>query len=199
MKCKQKAGILDSSRFISGELDFEKTALLNQKIAQNCITKIRDNNNTAIVLEASKKGTVAKISLYKNTQNTFFKILNKTISSPEFSIEAGAINSIENLEKNLTDYDTLIISLFVPKAKPLNKFDMDEEVLAFLKNAFSTKKCILYVFGNPYALQVIPNLESALGIVQVYQDFTEFQETAAQQLLNNLECKGTLPVIINGL
>ena len=199
MKCKQKVGILNSDCFISGALDFEKTSLLNTKIAQNCITKIRDNNNTTLVLDASKSGTLAKISLYKSTENTFHQTLNKTINAPEFSVEMESIHEIEALEKNLTDYETLIISLFVPKAKPLNKFDIDEEVLEFLKNIFSSKKCILYVFGNPYSLQVIPNLESAFGIIQVYQDFTEFQESAAQQLIHNLECNGTLPVFINGL
>ena len=199
MNCKQKVEILDSTSFISGALDFEKTALLNTKIAQNCITKIRDNNNTTLVLDASKSGTLAKISLYKSTENTFHQTLNKTINAPEFSVEMESIHEIEALEKNLTDYETLIISLFVPKAKPLNKFDIDEEVLEFLKNIFSSKKCILYVFGNPYSLQVIPNLESAFGIIQVYQDFTEFQESAAQQLIHNLECNGTLPVFINGL
>ena len=199
MKCKQKVGILDSDCFFSGALDFEKTSLLNTKIAQNCITKIRDNNNTTLVLDASKSGTLAKISLYKSTENTFHQTLNKTINSPEFSVEMGSIHEIEALEKNLTNYETLILSLFVPKAKPLNKFDIDEEVLEFLKNIFSSKKCILYVFGNPYSLQVIPNLESAFGIIQVYQNFTEFQESAAQQLIHNLECKGTLPVFINGL
>ena len=150
-------------------------------------------------MDASKKGKVAKISLYKSTENTFFQTLNKTISSPEFSIETETLNEIGTLEKNLTDYDTLILSLFVPKAKPLNKFDIDEAVLEFLKNIFSSKKCVLYVFGNPYSLQVIPNLESTFGIIQVYQDFTEFQEIAAQQLIHNLECEGSLPVFINGL
>ena len=57
----------------------------------------------------------------------------------------------------------------------------------------------MYVFGNPYALQVIPSLSKAIGIVQVYQDFPEFQESAAQQLLGNLECKGTLPVFISDI
>ena len=199
MKCKQKVGIIDSNSFISGDLDFEKTAQLNTKIAQNSITKIKDNNNTSVFLDGSKKGKVAKISLYKSTENTFFQTLNKTISSPEFSIEMGSIHEIEALEKNLAEYDTLILSLFVPKAKPLNKFDIDEAVLEFLKNIFSSKKCVLYVFGNPYSLQVIPNLESTFGIIQVYQDFTEFQEIAAQQLIHNLECKGSLPVFINGL
>jgi hypothetical protein len=54
------------------------------------------------------------------------------------------------------------------------------------------------VFGNPYALQVIPNLDKTEGIIQMYQDFAEFQESAAYQLLENLECKGTLPVKIDG-
>lgn len=81
----------------------------------------------------------------------------------------------------------------------MNNFDIDDAVLTFLGKLFSTKKCVLYVFGNPYALQVIPNLESALGIIQVYQDFTEFQESAARQLLENTKCKGTLPVVINGI
>jgi hypothetical protein len=56
---------------------------------------------------------------------------------------------------------------------------------------------VLYVFGNPYALQLIPNLKLAAGIVQVYQDFIEFQENAATQILNDGKCKGSLPVHIN--
>jgi hypothetical protein len=57
----------------------------------------------------------------------------------------------------------------------------------------------LYVFGNPYALQVIPNLKATLGITQVYQDFREFQESAARQLLRNSFCRGSLPVEIIGV
>ncbi|UFH34445.1 glycoside hydrolase family 3 protein [Flavobacterium acetivorans] len=198
MKCKQKAGILVDNQ-PKGNLNFEAASDLNRKIAQNSITKIRDNNNSTVILDASKKGALAKVSLYKNIDNPFFETLNKTILSAEFAIEMDEIDSIDSIEKSLTDYDTLLISLFVPKAKPLNNFDIEEEILEFLKNIFSTKSCILYVFGNPYALQIIPNLKSALGIVQIYQDFTEFQESAAQQLLDNSECKGTLPVIISNL
>ncbi len=202
-KCKQKAGIIDSAVCLEvldeSKFDFEATSNLNSKIAKNCITKIRENNNTAIVLDASKKGKLAKVSLYKNTDNAFFSTLSNKIPSPEFSYENGEDLILNNLENDLIEFDTLIISLFIPKAKPLNKFDIEEAVLAFLKNIFNTKKCILYLFGNPYALQVIPNLASVVGIVQVYQDFIEFQESAGIQLIDNLECKGSLPVKISGL
>ena len=106
---------------------------------------------------------------------------------------------MNELEKELNKFDTILISLFVPKAKPLNNFDIGDSVLQFLSNLFTTKKCVLYVFGNPYALQVIPNLKDATGIIQMYQDFSEFQETAAQHLLENTDCQGTLPVEINFL
>ncbi|UQD56702.1 glycoside hydrolase family 3 protein [Flavobacterium sp. K5-23] len=199
MKCKEKVGLLTSNTAVETNLDFDTASLLNTKIAQKSITKIKDNNNTAVVFEAAKRGKLAKLSLYKNTDNTFFKTLASTLASAEFSIEMEDTKGVEEIEEKLIDYDTIIISLFVPKAKPMNNFDIEDAVLEVMKKLFINKKCLLYVFGNPYALQVIPNITSALGIVQVYQDFEEFHENAARQLLENLECKGALPVHIRGI
>lgn len=196
MKCKQKAGILSGNTAPKGNFDFEKTSVLNQKIAENCITKIKDNLNSVTIFEAKNDYKLAKVSIYKDTDNDFFKTLSTLIPSSEFALITTAENSVTELEKKLTDFEVILISLFVPKAKPLNNFDIEDSILAFLGNLFKTKKCVLYVFGNPYVLNVIPNLDSTLGIIQIYQDFPEFQESAAQQLLENSECKGTLPVII---
>ena len=202
-KCKQKARIIDGNLSLpnlsENDFDFETTSKLNLKIAQNCITKIKDNHNTVTVFDAKNREDLAKISLYKNTDNVFFKSLTHALPSPEFSYKTGGESVLNELEKNLSKFDTLVISLFVPKAKPLNNFDIEDSVLQFLGNVLTSKKCVLYVFGNPYALQVIPNLEHALGILEIYQDFPEFQEAAAQQLLENTKCEGTLPVVVNYL
>lgn len=202
-KCKQKAGIVDGKlslpNLAATDFDFETTSKLNMKIAQNCITKIKDNHNTETVFDAKNRGDLAKISIYKNTDNVFFHTLSTDLPSPEFGYETGGESILNELGNELNKFDTLIISLFVPKAKPLNNFDIEDSVLQFLGNMFTVKKCILYVFGNPYALQIIPNLKDASGIIQMYQDFSEFQETAAEQLLENTKCKGTLPVEVNFL
>ncbi|SHH06102.1 beta-glucosidase [Flavobacterium fluvii] len=198
-KCKQKAGIIDGNFAPEGKLDFETAAALNKKIADNCITKIKDNLNSVNLYEAKNDYKLAKVSLYKNTDNLFFKTLSAPLPSPEFALETADENSITEMEKNLVDFDFVLISLFVPKAKPLNNFEMENSVLEFLGKLFSSKKCVLYVFGNPYSLQVIPNLDSTLGIMQVYQDFPEFQESAAQQLIENSKCKGSLPVMVSGI
>ena len=198
-KCKQKAGLFDLKLTNTSPFDFEKTAELNFEIAKNCITKIKDNNAVKMLFDAKKRNSLAKISLYKNTDNVFFKTIATELDSPEFCIEMGDNLTNGIVEKNTADFDTILIALFVPKAKPLNNFDMEDAVLSFLEKLFPTKNCVLYVFGNPYALQVIPNLVQATGIVQMYQDFTEFQECAAQQLLSNSACNGSLPVVISNL
>jgi beta-glucosidase-like glycosyl hydrolase len=198
MKCKQKAGIVTGNTAPEGNLDFESATILNKRIAKNCITKIKDTMNSVHLYEAKNDEKLAKVSIYKSTGNFFFDSLDTSLPSPEFALEIDDVLAISNLEKDLTDFDVILVALFVPKAKPINNFDITDTVLAFLSRLFTVKKCVLYVFGNPYVLQVIPNLESTLGIVQIYQDFPEFQETAAQQLLENSECKGTLPVEING-
>lgn len=199
MKCKQKSGILDGNFAPEGAFDFESSSILNRLIADKSTTKIKDNNNSLYLFEAKNNEKLAKLSLYKDTHNIFFKSLSLVLPSPRFALETADKESIEKLTKSLKEFDTVLISLFVPKAKPLNNFDIDDSVLTFLGDLFSKKKCVLYVFGNPYALQVIPNLKATLGIMQVYQDFREFQESAARQLLRNSRCRGDLPVKINGI
>ncbi|TPG41492.1 glycoside hydrolase family 3 protein [Flavobacterium pectinovorum] len=197
LKAKEKVGILSNPNFTSGELNFEKASALNLEIAQNSITKIIDHSNTTLAFESQKSNQLVKLSLYKNVENTFFKTLNSKLKSPEFAFENLEVSDISSIEKELQNFETVIISLFVPKAKPMNNFEINNEVLDLLSGLLQTKKCIVYVFGNPYVLPIIPNLLEASGLIQVYQDFEEFQKVAGIQFLENLTCSGSLPVNID--
>jgi beta-N-acetylhexosaminidase len=196
-KAKEKAGLFSNETFASGELNFENASKLNIEIAQNAITGIIDNGILDLALEAHKNSTLAKLSLYKNTENTFFKTLNTTLPSPEFAFESLEHSDISSIKKQLENFETIIISLFVPKAKPLNNFEVNDEVLELLSDLLQTKKCIVYVFGNPYVLPLIPNLKKASELIQAYQDFEEFQKTAANRFLEKNTFMGILPVNID--
>jgi len=197
MKAKEKAGILSGNIVALGELDFEKTSKINLEIAQNAVTKIIDNSSAELAFEAQKNNKLAKLSLYKNTENTFFKTINTKLDSPEFAFENLEVSHISSIKKELENFETIIISLFVPKAKPLNNFEIDNEVLELLSELLQTKKCIVFVFGNPYALPLIPKLKKASGLIQAYQDFEEFQKTAGVQFLEKNIFNGVLPVNID--
>lgn len=196
-KAKEKVGILSKDTFASGELDFKKAAVLNSEIAENCITEIIHNANTELVFEAQKNNKLAKLSLYKNTENTFFKTLNSKLVSPEFAIENTEESTISEIKKELQNFEVIIISLFVPKAKPANNFEIDDTIFNLLSELLQTKKCIIYVFGNPYALPLIPNLKNASGLILAYQDFDEFQKMAGIKFLEKSDYTGSLPVNID--
>ncbi len=194
MKCKQKAGLFEENKIPVAPFDFKATSDLNRKIAQYCITDIKDNNSSVVVFDAKNRERLAKLSVYKSIENPFFTALKTCLPSSKFAIESGNELFTTTIKEDLSSFDTLIISLYVPKAKPQDNFGMEDDVLAFLGELLQTKKCILYVFGNPYSLNIIPHLNKAVGVVEMYQDFTEFQESAAEQLLLDGKAKGSLPI-----
>jgi hypothetical protein len=150
---------------------------LNRKIAESCLTKVKSDSIPFRIQEAKQNKTLAQLSIYNDG---FASKTMRSLDAPLFSIVA---ESSIDCKESISQYDTLLISLFVPKAKPLNQFDIEPEVLEYLGELLSTKNCVLYVFGNPYALQVLPNLALAKEIVLAYQDFEVFQEVAAQQFM----------------
>ena len=197
MICKEKAGLFNHNNLENPELDFEATAFLNHKIAQQSLTIVKDTNNFELINQASKKEKLAILNIYSDSNNTFSNTLKATgLKASLFSIQKETIDSIVFLEKELKTFDCLVLALFVPKAKPYNNFEIDTVVLDFISSLLTTKKCVLYLFGNPYSLQVIPNLNAANGIIQVYQYFDVFQENAALQLTQNNSTYGSLPVMI---
>lgn len=197
IQCKEKVGLFNSTNpatpISDNTINFANSANLNRKIAESCLTKVKSDSIPFRIQEAKQNKTLAQLSIY----NDGFAVKTmRSIDAPLFSIVA---ESSIDCKESISQYDTLLISLFVPKAKPLNQFEIQTEVLEYLGELFQTKNCVLYVFGNPYALQVLPNLALAKEIVLAYQDFEVFQEVAAQQFIQNMACNGQLPVSINNL
>lgn len=196
LKCKEKVGLLQSEENTT-ELNFEKATALNAEIAKYCITKVIDTIDFETIEKANQQKKVAKLSLYKSIDNEFSKTIHSSLQLPQFTIESIVDFDILAFEEELKSFDYLIISLFVPKAKPLNNFEIDTIIFELLEKLLATKKCVAYVFGNPYVLPLIPNLSKASRLIEVYQDFSEFQINAANQFLSNSECAGKLPVSID--
>ena len=92
--------------------------------------------------------------------------------------------------------DNVLIALYPPKVKPQNNFDLKTDELELLRQLLKTRKVILYVFGNPYVLNLI-NYKAAKAVVLGYQNFKEFQDNALAHFKGEIIAKGTLPVTIN--
>lgn len=196
-KCKEQVGLFNPKTTNNSVLDFEKASQLNSQIAQFSITKVIDTIDFESLKKANQEQKVAQLSLYKSADNDFSKTINAEWNSPQFAIESVENFDFVAFKKSIASFDYLLISLFVPKAKPLHQFEIDDVIFDLLEKLLASKKCLIYVFGNPYALPLIPNLSKASRVIEVYQDFSEFQSNAAKQFLLNYECSGKLPVTID--
>ncbi|OOV27550.1 glycoside hydrolase [Flavobacterium sp. LM5] len=194
-KCKVQAGLITENEISLPNLDWKTTATINQKCAEKSITLVQKNCATSITEFINSGQKIAKVSLYKDSNNPFFKGLEKTIQGDCFSIALDEENLDEKLQE-IDKYDTLVIALFVPKAKPIANFEIEDAIINWLSEVVLTKKVVLHLFGNPYALQVLPNSTAASVVVIAYQDLPEFQEIAAQKIVLNQEYEGTLPVTL---
>lgn len=184
MICKEKAGLFDEKTTEIPTLDFETTSILNKKIAQHSLTVVKDTNNHELLTQTSANGSLAILNIYSAVSNVFSTKASQ-LNASLFSLQKDSLETISELKNQLNNFDCVVLALFVPKAKPYQNFEIETAVLDFISGLLTTKKCILYLFGNPYALDVIPNLGAATGIVQVFQDFEEFQEMAALQMITN--------------
>ncbi len=95
----------------------------------------------------------------------------------------------------INEAGNILLALFPPQVKPTNRFGFSKEELLFINELIHKKNVVLYLFGNPYVLNLI-DFEKTKAVVIAYQDFEVFQETAAEHFLGNLEAKGNLPVEI---
>lgn len=198
IQCKNKVGLLKNSA-ARGEMNFEASSRLNTEIAKHSLTIVKDFDADKLVHQPSKKDSLAVVTLCNTRNNAFTAELATKLDFK--SIEIKNENSDQALEilEDLDQFETVVLALFLPKAKPANNFDIAPEIVAFISKIMQTKPCIFYLFGNPYSLQNIPNLTSAKGIVQVYQDFDEFQKNAANQLLIGSTTVGSLPINVSFL
>lgn len=156
---------------------------LNRKLAAESLTLFK---GSAEVLSNFRATNFTGISISKNTDNQFFKTINKNIK----------FNHISSAEGSVNEGETILLALFPPQVKPTHSFGFSKEELIFINELIQTKKVVLYLFGNPYVLNHI-DYEKTKAVIIAYQNFKVFQEVAAEHFLGNLEAKGKLPIMLS--
>jgi beta-glucosidase-like glycosyl hydrolase len=163
---------------------------LNLRLAQHSLTlhkgSPKDINSFAI-----NEFTAIEIA-YENN-NSFFQFIKKDI---EFDCFSTTEYKTEFIGKKVSDIQNVLIALYPPMVKPQNNFGISEEHLKFLKEIIETKNVILYLFGNPYVLNLL-QIKKAMAVVLAYQNFEVFQQNAAQHFLGKVIANGSLPITLD--
>jgi beta-glucosidase-like glycosyl hydrolase len=166
-------------------VDWSGHLAFNEKLSLKYITEISNKPQSKTKF---KDSNFAKISIFQAKENSFFKELDKESASTSFDIQSASDVNWEKLEK----FDNMLITLFVPSAKPVNHFGMDKSVLDKLATLAENKNCQLYLFGSPLSLNEIGFQEKFSRIICAFQTFDSAQKAAALHFLGKLEAEGKL-------
>ena len=99
----------------------------------------------------------------------------------------------EALDHNQPTNKATLLSIFPRQVKPKNHFGFTKEELATIKEVLSQHPTIIYLFGNPFVLNLLP-WSKAVAVVVVYQDFEVFQKNAVAHFNGIQAAKGKLPI-----
>jgi hypothetical protein len=158
-------------------------------VAQKSLTLFKgDESNIATFRKEHFMG----ISVGNKDNTIFFESISKT---SKIDYRHATTANLKALKEELKDVKNILLAIDPPSMKPKDQFSVQADILLFIKEIIATKNVLLYLFGNPYFLRVLP-LKNTTGVVIAYQNFSIFQENAADHFLGKISAQGTLPVIV---
>ena len=162
---------------------------LNHKLAYESLSLIHGEQKN--IKTFAKEGFVG-LALGMESNNPFFSTLSKSVTFASFSTESASKKDIleEVRGKNI------LLSLFPTNAKPKDNFGLSQQDLTFVSELLANQNVVLYLFGNPYFLNLL-SIQNAKAVVVAYQGFETFQQNAANHFLGKIDAKGQLPITLN--
>ena len=102
---------------------------------------------------------------------------------------------IAAVEKQLDDYDVVILACHDPRGRSRKDLIAEEHVPA-LASLVKKHQPILVHYGSPYGLSALPWLDELGGLLVAYKDSESNQKAAAKVLTGEIEAVGELPVTV---
>ncbi len=177
------------------EKSFQRIWALKEKAFSNNTTNLTLSNAKNLNAKIAKnsicfyKGNATKIANFK--QRSFIALSIGDTKNQTFFKELESIKIATNKD-DVKNYDAVLLAIYPRKVKPKNNFDFTQKELDFIQQLVTTKNVVIYIFGNPYMLNVL-NIEKANTVVLAHQNFDSFQQVAAAHFLGKIQAKGRLP------
>ena len=185
-RLKEKA--MASEKIKSSDSVLSYSALMNS-LATKSLSPFKGNKET---LDDFKKHNLSCFTFPAGIKSDFLREIGEKIGE---KCQLLYSEHTDEIESSMSTQDNLLLAIYPPSAKPGKNFGFKEEELEWIHQLVSNHRAILYLFGNPYVLNII-NTELFEAIWVVYQDFPEFEANAARHFLGEVSAPGRLPVSI---
>ena len=192
LMAKYKAGLNKPHKIdlenLEKDLNTEEDQALFEKLTEQSITLIKNNNQLLPIKDLSKK--IAYLKMGDSDSDEFLKKLNHYTKVDLIETNNSDLLSL------LKPYDYVIIGLHKSDKSPFESYKFSSSEKEILESVLASSKVILNVFAKPYALMDI-DLNDIHSILVSYQNNVVSQQKSAQVIFGAIASKGILPVSIN--
>ncbi len=169
---------------------------LNIQLTQSYLTLLK-NDLGFIPIKGLKDLKIASVDVGTTDATVFQQAIDKYAQVDHYSIGMDAsTGEYAALWQKLNQYDLIIAGLHNMAVYPKNDFGVSIKAMTFLSWVAKADESIITVFGNPYFLDKVENIEQARGLMVAYQETDQSQSLAAQLIFGGIGADGHLPVSI---
>lgn len=177
-----KHKLIKNIEFEPASFDYNQLDSFNKELAKSYITTLKKPADFHKHIKmAAESGTLLSVVVHAEEKQKYIK-----------DLEAFGAKTILPEKAILDSHQEIIVSLFVPSAKPLNHFGLNMEAIAQLSSLAKACNCHLFLFGNPLALKEINGLSAFKSITCCFQGFEATQEVALAYISGTYEPAGEL-------
>ena len=193
LMAKYKAGLHKPHKIdlnnLEQQMNTEQDKALFEKLTEQSITLIKNNNQILPIKDLSKK--IAYIKMGDSNSDEFLKMLNQYTKIDKIDYDFS-----NELIKLLKPYDYVVVGFHKSDKSPFGSYKFSSSEKEILEMISTSSKVILNVFAKPYTLMNI-DLDNIHSIVISYQNNVVAQQKSAQVIFGAIASQGILPVSIN--
>ncbi len=179
------------------DLNPPQAEVLNRRLTEASLTVLTNKRNLLPLRRldtlrvASVSVEAAAPTLFQNRLADYTSVTAYTISSKSSEAEQTA------LLDSLGRFNLVVVGVHLNNIRPGANYGLQVRTAALVQRLVNTNKAVVAVFGNPYALDRLPDLTNAQAIVMPYQLTTHTEDLAAQLIFGAVGAAGRLPVTVN--
>jgi beta-N-acetylhexosaminidase len=178
--------------------DSKAKAMMNEVVAAS-ITLLT-NKGSIIPLKSIDDKRIASLVIGDPGGTIFQRTLSRYAPIDHFTLLKNHTDSeAQTVVAELAGYDHVIISLHGLTSKRPEGYGVTEKMLNLINTIGARSRTVVNVFGNPYALALMPGLEFADAVLLSFEKNDASERYAAQAIFGGVGLKGRLPITANSI
>jgi beta-glucosidase-like glycosyl hydrolase/CubicO group peptidase (beta-lactamase class C family) len=182
------------TRNLHKELNTPEAAKLNEKLAQEAITLLKNDNNY-LPLKNTDSLKLIEVSFGVEEENAlYYQLKNYGYTEHLGFTHETTIDVIKKGFDKIKQADVVILQLNKAGAKPENNYGVGSQTLWLMDSIARMKPTVLVVATNPYILNKINSLKNYKAVVMAYEYLPALLRASANMILGAQQANGKLPV-----